>query len=307
MTQKTFDHLTQRLIYPATANVSQAAFDKQRLKAVEDALLLRPHYLPVQHLLPATAQAAPISEVTDDLRFDVVVTGIVTDAENRTARLYKNRETQSTINYGNQPNLKLSMDAIAGHNVATAGFAGVQDLEQPFYLSEAEYLTLEIYQETSPGAEERVTTCFNGYRTYTRAHAEAQMSPDVRRAVERAIRSRIAPEVNYDVIKVEFDGAGNAYCETPKLDEPSLILGFRSSFSDAMVSLGFSINFNFSRRPFPIWALANEANNSRGVWNRLKSPLFVPPREQLGFVLSNTINGSVFASNGTIEVLRQTV
>lgn len=307
MNQKTFDHLAGRLIYPATAAVSQAAFDRLRLKAVEDALLMRPQFIPVQHRLPAVAQAAPISEVTDDLRFDVIVTGVVTDAENRTARLYKNRETKSTINYGNQPNLKLTMDALAGHNVATAGFAGVQDLEQPLLLNEAEYLTLEIYQETSPGSEEVVTSCFNAYRTYTKAHAEAQMSPDVRRAVERSIRGRIAPEVNYDIIKVEFDGAGNAYCETPKLEEPSLILGFRSTFSDAMVSLGFSNNFNFSKKPFPIWALANEANNSRGVWNRLKSPIFVPPREQLGFVLSNTINGSVFATNGNIEVLRQTV
>ncbi len=307
MQNPAFKHLSSILQRPETSAITQAEYNKNRLKKVEDALLLRPFYLPVQHTLPAAAQDAPIDETTDQERFDLIVTGAITDAIDRNVNFFYGNQRNSLVNYGREANVKLSLDAIAGKSIAAAGFAGVKNFSVPFHLTEQDYLTLEMYQETTPGATEIVTTCFNAYRTFKPANLEAQLSDLERAKVLREISKRRAPEERLAVCKVAFDANGEAEAETPKDDEPYFILGFRSTFTDAMVRAGFDSNRSFSRNPFPIWAIANEDSNARQTWNMLLSPLFVPSKEQLVFRLQNTIDGVNFASDGNIEVLRRTV
>lgn len=300
-------NLARRMQYPNAVAQTQAEYDRRRLAAVENALLYRPTFLPTFHTLPAAAQAAPIVEITDDQKYPVVVTGAITDGEQRNVRFYKERSPRSLINFGSTANLKLSLDAIAGHSVASAGYAGVKDYDEPFYLNEGQYLTLEVFQETSPGATEQVATCFNGFRCFTPDHAEAQLSPDTRAKVLQSIAGRPAPETKYALCAVAFGADGNATADLPESDEPMMILGHRATFSDALVSIGFSREFTFSKQAFPIWALCAEKTNANKIWEYLPTPLFVPPREQLRYVLSNSIDGSVIATDGNIEVLLQTM
>jgi hypothetical protein len=307
MQNSAFNHLVSVLQYPASAAAKQAEYDRLRLHAVESAARQRPHFLPVKHTLPSVAQNLPIPAYTDELNHDVIITGAITDGEDRNIKFYRDREAKPLIRYGDQSNPKLSIDAIAGHSVASAGVSGVQRFPAPFILQRKEIMTVEMYQESSPGQEEIVYTVFNGYRIYTPQHAEAQLPDDVLRRVKSGIKERAVPESRYAVCPVNFDSTGQAVSETPKTEEPLLILGFRSTFTDALVNFGFDGELSFSKSAFPIWALANEATNNRNNFNMLMTPVFLAPNEQLLFSLKNTIDSVVFATNGQIEVLMKTV
>lgn len=307
MQNSAFNHLVSILQYPESAAAKQAEYDRTRLHAVELALRQRPHFLPVKHTLPSTAQNMPIAAYTDELNHDVIITGAVTDGEDRNIKFYRDREAKPFIRYGDAENAKLSLDAIAGHSVATAGVAGVQRFPAPFILPRRDVLTVEMYQETSPGTQEIVYTVFTGFRVYTPNHAEAQMPEEVKRRVQASIKERAAPEMRFAVCPVAFDGTGNATTETPRTEEPLLVLGFRSTFTDALINFGFDGELSFAKDKFPIWALTNESNNARNNFNMLLSPIFLPPNEQLLFALKSTIDGSLFATNGNIEVLMKTV
>jgi hypothetical protein len=309
MSQIVFEHLARLLQHPADAAKNQVAFDRHRLAAVERALRFRPQFWTLQHELPAAAQNAPIAESFETLQYPSVITGAITDGEDRNVRFYRQDRKLSLSNFGNEPNLKLSLDAIAGHNVATAGYAGVKKYAEPYALGERGYMTLEIYQETTPGALETVTTSFTGVRCYRPDHAEAQMSPGVRDAVKQAIAGRPSPETRYVTMKVEFDASGRATCQTPDDDEPMFILGHRSTFTDASVELGQSGTSLFSKEPLPIWALCAEDNNARDVWNMLDVPIFLPPREQIKYDLTNTVDTTslLVATDGNIEALMLTM
>ncbi len=86
-----------------------------------------------------------------------------------------------------------------------------------------------------------------------------------------------------------------------------MILGFRSTVTNAAVNFGYNGDDNFAKRKFPIWALASEKNNANRHYNLLNSPLFIPTRQQLAFSFKNTINGVNFADNGQLEILLRPV
>lgn len=308
MQNPSFEHLARRLQFPAAAAREQAEFNKRRLAAVERALRFRPQFFPLTHVMPGASQAAPIVETTDIVRYPVILTGAITNGENREARFYRNRNQLSLTNYGNEPGLKLSLDAIAGHDVATAGYAGVKDFEHSLLVGEGDYLTLEIF-DTALVSE--IATCFNGVRCYRPDHAEAQLSQKDRDAVLQAIAGRPAPVQTYDVLKVEFDSAlagGKALVTTPLNDEPVMILGHRTTLdAPCKVSFGYTENFGFSENPIPSWALLAEPLNAREVWNMLPEPIFLAPRQQLKYVVTNSLDDVVISSDGNIEVLKSTV
>ena len=111
-----FQHLISLLQFPEQAANNQAQVDKQRMAAVEMALLLRPHFLPVTHNLPATAQNLPIPESTDDdLNYPIVVTGAITDATEKKADFYIERDNAKPL-VRSINNAHLSFDAFSGKN-----------------------------------------------------------------------------------------------------------------------------------------------------------------------------------------------
>ena len=73
------------------------------------------------------------------------------------------------------------------------------------------------------------------------------------------------------------------------------------------VSFGYTENFGFSENPIPSWALLAEPLNAREVWNMLPEPIFLAPRQQLKYVVTNSLDDVVISSDGNIEVLKSTV
>ncbi len=301
---KYFEHLIAIQQNPDAARAAQAKIDAQRLADVQRALQIRPACLPVTHNLPA-AQNLPTPVLTDELSYPVIITGAVTDGENKSADIYIERENnQPFVRYGNDTNKKLSLDAFAGKAEETGAVQGIVNFEPEILLDESKSITLALYNNS--GAPETVNTVFVGNRIYKTNSAEAQMSSDTLRNVQENIRARPVPAPRFAVVPIVFEN-GVATGSTPKAGEPLMIYGFRSTVSRALVNFGFDAENLFAKRSFPIWALASERNNARRLYNLLNSPLFISKGEQLTFLFKNTIDGVNFAGDGQLELLMRTV
>lgn len=305
-------HLLYQMQYPGNAEAAQKKFNEWRYNRVVQALQKRPFYLPVQIELPAAASNSPVAESTTPVNFPMIITGAITDGEDRNIRYYINRNRQSLIGFGRQSDLRLSLAAVAGETVAAGGFSGVQKMASPIGLTELDYLTLEMYQETSPGATELITTCFTGIRPFLPHFSESYLSPESAALVKRWIDFRPVPITTYDVVKVDFDASGFAeVSETPQDDQPYMILGFRVNtpgMSFCTISFGYDDFRGFSPDPIPIWAVAAEYNNPLTPWQMLPSgPLYMDPFRTLKMRFFNTINGTVFATDGNLEILKTSV
>lgn len=308
-----FEHLTQRLQNPANT-ASQTAFDVKRMADVERALRTRPQFLPLTHTLPAAIQDAPIEERTEPVRFPTIVHGGITDGEDRNVRLYRDTESRPIVRYGQNSGTRLSLDALFGHSVASGDYHGVRNFPEPFLLDTEDSLTLAVYQETA--VADIVSTVLCGERVLSAASSEAMLSQRQREEVRAHIGKRPAPEPRYLSFPVVFGADGLATAETPKADEPLLITGFRSQFTDAVLNFGFDDDHSFAPTRFPIWALCAELENARHLFQRLRTPLFVPKGQQLFFNLKNTIDSVLFALHpvtasatavGNIEIEARTV
>lgn len=304
MNSKAYNHLFDFLRFPETANVNQAAYDRARLQDVEKAKQSRPHFLPVRHDLPAAISTLPIRSATEELNYDVIVTGAITDGEDRRANFYRRRNEEAFIDVGDESDVHLSLDALAGKSVATGGLAGVQRFLSPFILREKITISLEIFQETA--IADVVWTTFTALRVFTPNHREAQLTALERSQVLDAIGRYSVPQPRYLVMPVEFDANGVASPKSPKHEEPLLIYGFRSTFSDALVNFGLTSTDSFSNSLFPIEALCAEPNNGRKLFEYLLEPIFLPVGQQLYFKLENTKDDVLFATDGQIEFLCKT-
>jgi hypothetical protein len=303
------DQLRSILQTPANGAKTQAAFNAQRMADVEKAARIRPHFLPISHTLPAAAATAPIIAATEPLNHDVIIGGAITNGESRNVKPYTDIDTDAPpmVRFGSQANLRFPLDAIAGHSVATAGFPGVYRWPEPLLLRRTETFTIEMYQEANPGATELVSTVLVGERDYTATSDEGTLNDKIRGVVQSHIIRRPAPETRYAVIPVTFDADGNCSTETPRSDEPLLLLGFRSTFTDALINFGFDGDNAFAKSKFAIWALCAEPNNTRQLFQMLQSPLFIPPSVQLPMSLVNTIDSNLISPGGNIIALLRTV
>lgn len=300
-----FDHLKSILQKPGLAAQTQAAYDRQRMADVETAARTRPHFLPIQHTLPAAISSLPIPGTTEPLKHDVIVYGGITDGEDRHAKFYRSVEGRAIVRYGSEQGLMLSLDALLGHSVASGGVPGVNHWPEPMLLRADKSLNLEIFQETA--VADVVSTVFCAERVYKPEADEATLTKKERDQILEHIKFRPAPEPRFDVLQVAFDGDGFATAVSPKADEPRLCVGFRSTFSHALINLGFDGGNSFAKERFPIWALCSEPGNTRQIYQYLKSPLYIPPNQQLLFDLKNSIDGVAFAPDGNIEMLLRTV
>ena len=276
----------------------------QRFADFELAYRIRPVFLPVAIVLPAERDDLPIKGQTEDITdYDIIVTGAITDGEDKRINFYREIENKRPlVKTGNEPGLKISLDAIAGKSREAAGITGVQDFI-PFCLRAGDSLALEIFKDEDTDAPEKVNTVFLGYRVYDVNDSNARMTAKVKDAVLKSIGESFTEENRWSAIAVKFDESGNAIVETPKSEEPLLVVGFRTTFTNALVNLGFSSETKFSVDYFPIWALANETGNVRDNYNRLASPIPLAPNDVLYLSFRNTIDGVTYAEDGQIELL----
>jgi hypothetical protein len=303
MKSSALNHLIDRLRFPATAATSQAAYDRLRLTDVENAKLTRPEFIQIQNALPGTNQTLPISEQSEALDHDVILTGGITDAEDRQGNFYVKRTDDAYTIVGDEANVRLSIDALLGKSVATAGLAGVQDLISPILLEERQTITLQVYDD--PAVADTVTTVFKGLRVFSPTQADGQLTGAERDEVNTAIAKYSSPQPRFITVPVTF-ASNEASAQTPKLDEPVLVHGFRSTFTNALINFGLSSADSFSTDPFAIWALCAEQNNARMLYQPLKFPMFIPSKKRLYFELFDSIDGVTFATDGQLELFATT-
>jgi hypothetical protein len=303
--ERAFEHLVASLHNPQTSQRNQEQLNKERFDAVLNALKQRPHYLSVRVALPANAQNLPVSQSTGELKFDCIITGAITDGTDKKINFRRDTENGKQFVSVGSANTQLSLEAIAGKSLESAGTNGIQPLS-PFILRAGEGLTVEIFRPVDAPAEV-VTVVFCGYRVFTAAYANEGFTDKIRREVLNAINQTETPEPRFAAIPVKFNAGGNATAETPKTSEPRLVYGFRSTFQNALVNFGFDSNSIFSKDFFPIWAMAAESGNNTENYRMLKTPLFIEPQQQLYFNFKNTIDGVNLAANGQIEPLETTV
>lgn len=303
--KEAFDHLVTVMQSPELSKVTQDEYNKKRFERVERALRTRPAFLPVSITLPTTAQSLPSNNQTREVEYDVIITGAITDGENKRINVSKNLETtRPIVKTGVEGNAKISLDAIAGKSKEASGITGIQAIN-PFVLKEDDSLVLEIFQDVETDEEETVNTVFTGSRVYDKNHSDAQLSKKARAAVTESINRNLTPQQRYAVVPIKFED-GKAIAETPKSEEPLLIVGFRTTVKNALINLGFSNDTKFSRDFFPIWALANEEGNYTKNYNELMSEIFLEPQQQLFFSLIDTIDGKIYAEDGQLELLVST-
>lgn len=299
-----YEHLIGIAQGAPTARLKQDDFNRLRLERVVRANQMRPQFLPITHDLPGVASSTTYEESTDELLHDAIIWGAMTDGLDRKAMFLKNRDALPLIRTGREPGANLTLEAIAGKSAATEAQPEPIVFPNPYDLKAGEVLTLGLFQETEVAA--KINTVLLGTRALRANADDAMLSANTLETVRREIAARPAPETKYSMAKVTF-ADGTAYAETPKTEEPLLVLGFRATFRDAMINFGFDTDSQFAKRAFPIWALASDKKAYAGMFLMLREQLFIAPQGQLRFTLKNTIDNVRFAVNGQIELLLSTV
>lgn len=304
-TEQSFEHLVNKLNNPALAKQNQMAFNQKRFENVLDALRVRPAFLPVQIELPNTVQTLAKSGETNDLQYDVIVTGAITDGEEKKVSFGFSSENTKPFVSTNESGTQISLEAIARKSLESAGSNGIQ-LFAPFLLESGDTLKVDIYKPVATAGIEICSICFVGYRVFSDNFVFENFNQRKQELVKTEIEKRRTPQQRFDVCKVAFAN-NRATAFTTKVNEPRLIHGFRTNVKNAMITLGYDNNEAFAKDYFPIWALAAESGNNTDNYRFLKRPIFLNANEQLYFLLKDTINGTNFAADGQIEVIATTV
>lgn len=300
-----FDFLVNKLNKPDAAKNSQIEFNKKRFDNVLDALRTRPVFLPVQIEMPAAIQTLPISGQTNELKYDVIITGAITDGESKKVQFGFHNENTKPFVSTSESGTQISLEAIACKSAESAGVHGIQEFE-PFLLRAYEQLNVDIFKPVQTNDVEKVTVCFVGYRVLSETLVNENFDKRTQDIVLSEIAKRVVPQTRFDVCKVVFaDNVATAH--TSKTDEPRLVWGFRTTAKHANLTIGYDSGETFSKDKFPIWALASEEGNNTFNYRMLKRPIFLSPQEQIFFNLSDTINGGNIANDGQIELLETTV
>lgn len=304
-TASAFEHLLDKLNNPSDALKKQGLYNQQRFETVLSGLRVRPAFLPVQIQMPAAVQSLPQSGQTNDLTYDVIITGAISDGEEKKINFGFNDENTKPFVSTGETATQISLEAIAGKSLESAGHNGIQTFE-PFLLRAGDTLNVDIYKPVATAGIETVTICFVGYRVYSEFLVQENFSQQSRENVQKEISKRVNRQQRFDTVKVTF-ADNRATAQTTKVNEPRLIWGFRTTVKNALITLGFDNNEAFSKDYFPIWALAAESGNNTDNYRYLKRPIFLAANQQLYFMLKDSINGSTLAEDGQIELIETTV
>src|SRR6478672_7923017 len=115
------DHLINKRSDPANAARLQAEFDAKRRAKIQSAVTTRPVFLPLQFTLPLAGQVTGIKDTTESLAYDVVITGIKSDVQTRDIILRRTEDEKPVVYVGDETNLLLRADDLAGVSATTGG------------------------------------------------------------------------------------------------------------------------------------------------------------------------------------------
>lgn len=277
---------------PANATATQAAFNQKRLARIEKAIPTRPVYIPLKFNLDAVGQISPYQNETPLLPYDVIITGIISSNTSRRVALRESIKDLPFVIVGEKRNLHLSLADIAGRtSLADKGQKGIFNLPSPITVKDNSRLYIDVYKTDDTPEAESVNIVLVG----TRVIKNSEMDDDVRKSVVAAIANRSIPKTIF--LKHEIDyGSGlagkkakNIY--TPRLEEPILIRGCRSSMKQSLINIGIEGEPDWTTGDMPIWGISAEDDNQQDSYLYFSRPVFMAAERVLGMTLENSIDG----------------
>lgn len=310
-TKEWFNHAISLRRFPGVdVDKKQEAVNKGRFDRIEKAFWRLPVYLPLRWDLPAAAPIAPIAATTSNqLDYDLLIVGAITDSPNRQIR-FKNSNSEINPSYvGRDTTINLNAGDIAGTTMTFSNDAqvGIFYYTSPFILYKSQQITIEMFKEATADAEVS-NIVFVGYRIFSDKQTFAQAEADEIKDLKHFIALREVPRQVFMKSEVVFDVNGYARdVKTPDTDEPLIIRGVKTTLSNSLItSCKLQNGLEFVVGEVPCWALFCEPNGHNNYYY-FKEPIYLPRKTALQMTLKNTINGVNIDDDGSITWLCETV
>lgn len=309
------DHAITVRQNPDTAAKLQAELNTFRRKRLNEAATVRPSFLPVQFSLTAAGQVSPYREYTTPLGYDVLITGAITDTPTRDI-IVTVGESETPLTYvGDEVNLYLRADDLAGSTATVGGGqTGTFYLPTPIELSAHQRLAVQMFKTDTTASAEVANITFVGVRVYHREYAARMFDDDESRKIERSLALREIPSAKFLKVAVNFNAAGvggvaaNIY--TPKVSEPLLIRGIRTTLRQSTIELGLEGEPAWTYQATPIWGVAGEDELIHENYLWFSKPVYLHSNRTVEITrVVNSIDGSLIdaQTGNTITFICETV
>lgn len=293
--QKRFlDHAINTRFDAMTAGQKQKELNAYRRTRVLEGQKTRPVLLPLVYNMTAAGQVGAYRDTTPRLTYDVIITGIKSDSQTRDI-IVKNAASEASITLtGNETDLYLRADEIAGQVPGNGGQTGVFNLTTPLIIPAGNRLTVEMFKTDTTGDVEMANIVLIGLRVIHNRYSLPDYDSDL---IDRAIVLRDIPTTRFLKVKFDFDSAiagGEARnISTPTSDEPLIIRGIRTSLRNSLVEIGVEGEASWTVEPTPCWAVAGEDEGGYENYIWLPKPIYLPARSAVEIRrVVNSINGS---------------
>lgn len=322
------DYWIKVLSEPATREMERQSLAARRRQQVLASLLTRPFYLPLEFTLAAAGTPIPYTQLTAQLGYDVVITGVRTDAwvaedpgvfpaagRQMVLQFTNNNESQTITRTGGDTTLYLRTDDIAGSTVDSGGGQiGVFQLPQPFYLEAGNRIQVDMFKPDNTGADVVTNVVFVGYRVLSKSVAEGVLTPRELALIDQYISLRETQEMRFLKLGVEFAAAAVGEqienLTTTKLQEPVILRGIRTTLRQSTIQIGIDGEAAWMPSQTPIWAVMaeNDLENDAYLW--FEKGVYLPSQTILNIplIINGGIDGTnIDPTNGEITFIYQTV
>lgn len=274
------DAAIKRRLDPASAAAIQSEINAHRRNRINDALAVRPVYLPLRFDMEAAGRTSPYRDVTPSLDYDVIITGIQSDAQTREIIVKKTEADTSLLRTGDNLNLNLRVDDISGLSVAVGGGQlGPFYFPTPLILPRRTRLSVEMFKTDTTADPETAFVVLIGCRVYSASYANNALGGGEIDRINRFIAAREIPEIRLLKQVINFDVAGvggevrNLY--TPRVEEPLLLRGMRTTLEQSAIEFGVTGEPFFTVEPTPIWSVAAEDSTGHENYHWFSKPIFL--------------------------------
>lgn len=297
--RETLNHLIARRIEPQRADALQAEFNQKRRAKIQSALNTRPVFLPLEFKMTAAGQVSPYRDTTQNLGYDVLITGVKADIQTRDIVVRRTEDEKPIVYTGDELNLFLRADDIAGQTVSTGGGQlGTFYLPTPILLPANNRLSVEMYKTDTTGTAEEQNIVFIGVRVFDRRFGEILIDAPEQAKIDMLIQARECPRVVFLKQLVEFDSAiagGEARnLFTPQVDEPLLIRGMRTTLRQSLIEVSITDEPKWTVEPTPIWAVAGEDELVHDNYQWFSRPIYLHSKRSINVErVINSIDGSL--------------
>lgn len=322
------DYWIKVLSEPETRPAERMSLAMRRKQQVFGSLLTRPFYLPLQFDLAAAGTPIPYTQLTAQLGYDVVLTGVRTDAwvaedpgvfpaagRQVVLQFTNNNESQTIVRTGGDTTLYLRTDDFAGSTVDSGGGQlGVFQLPNPIFLEAGNRIQVDMFKPDDTGAAEVVNLVFVGYRVLPKAAAESVITPKEMALIDNYINNRETQEMRFLKLGVEFNSAAVGQqienLSTTKLQEPVILRGIRSTLRQSTLQLGIDGEAAWMPSQTPIWAVTAENDLETDAYLWFEKGVYLPSQTILNIplIINGNIDGlNIDPTNGEITFIYQTV